>query len=494
MNIKLKIGSLSGIIILLLLIGAGTFMQIMKPADTLEHQAILLAGYERTLLYIRGTIYRCSTEGVHIPTSIINALNENQSILTAAEHASKIYREKESALQTAFSAYLNSARSIMIEYTNLITDYNQLGAAKPKPLDLAKIETIETHIGAHIDHFEKVRDVLDNAAIRYRKKAAILSGLLITVTWILGLFITWALTQTVYTSLLTHNVRPRIILKAWPNIYHNVESNRSDGFHPHSVFENCNTTLLTSSASTPDISQYNMAASISADKQTALIEQNRQLEERLAELQQSYTTLEKSHADLQNASKAIQATAEKEITDYKKSVIQLKETLSVVQETAKTHCNDSETAKKLVDTFKTGRKLFKTTHNHMQFIIQNVSKIQEMSEIIESVAEQTKMLSMNAAIEAAHAGEAGKGFAVVAEELSRLAAAALESSHDIGGTINKVVTVINNIGTTSDELDQVFEKIHLQTDSIYTSLADFSSKIEKTGNEAKTVLMQFSGQ
>ena len=122
----------------------------------------------------------------------------------------------------------------------------------------------------------------------------------------------------------------------------------------------------------------------------------------------------------------------------------------------------------------------------MQFIIQNVSKIQEMSEIIESIAEQTKMLSMNAAIEAAHAGEAGKGFAVVAEELSRLAAAALESSHDIGGTIKQVVTVITGIGTTSDELDQSFEKIHLQTDAIYTSLVDFSSKIEKTGNDAKT--------
>ena len=128
----------------------------------------------------------------------------------------------------------------------------------------------------------------------------------------------------------------------------------------------------------------------------------------------------------------------------------------------------------------------------MQFIIQNVSKIQEMSEIIESVAEQTKMLSMNAAIEAAHAGDAGKGFAVVAEELGRLAAAALESSHDIGGTIKQVVTVITGIGATSDELDQSFEKIHLQTDAIYTSMVDFSSMIEKTGNEAKTALMHFS--
>ena len=112
--------------------------------------------------------------------------------------------------------------------------------------------------------------------------------------------------------------------------------------------------------------------------------------------------------------------------------------------------------------------------------------------MIENVAEQTRMLSMNAAIEAAHAGEAGKRFAVVAEELSRLADAALESSHDIGGTIKQIVTVITNIGTTGDELDQAFEKIHLQTDSIYSSLVDFSTKMEKTGNEAKIALSHFS--
>ena len=216
------------------------------------------------------------------------------------------------------------------------------------------------------------------------------------------------------------------------------------------------------------------------------------MEQDIADLQRSYDSLEKKHTDLQTTYKNMQVAAEKESAGYHQSAAQLKEVLSSVQQTAETHRTDSETAKKLVETFKTGHELFRTTHDHMQFIIQNVSKIQEMSEIIENIAEQTKMLSMNAAIEAAHAGEAGKGFAVVAEELSRLAAAALESSHDIGGTIKQVVTVITGIGTTGDELDQAFEKIHLQTDAIYTSLVDFSSKIEKTGDEAKNALIHFS--
>ena len=86
MNMKLKIGIVSGILVLLLLIGAGTFIQISKPTDILDRQMVQLAGYERNLLYVRGTIYRYGTDGVHIPASLINTLIENEAILSAVEN------------------------------------------------------------------------------------------------------------------------------------------------------------------------------------------------------------------------------------------------------------------------------------------------------------------------------------------------------------------------------------------------------------------------
>ena len=566
MNIKLKIGILSGILLLLLLIAAGTFMQISKPADTLEHQIVQLAGYERNMLYVRGTVYRYGAAGAHIPSSVIGALSKYEPTLVAVEYAAEKYMEKDTALRSRLSGYFTSARSINAEFTTLINDYNQLGAAKPKPFDEKKVETIEKLIGTHVNDFDAVSGALESVAVRYRKQAAILSGILISVTWLLGLFVTWALVQTIYTILLARNAKKRIVLKAGPKTDVSAQrlpnglsgiQNRADrnGLYvhkadvelmdadnslknyglsdaasqlqrasgvssfrsPHSeqsaqparfTFGNHKTGVSAESevsmASWGAKNRSDMESHFTgstqldtknttfAEKQAALLERNTQLEQNLVDLQRSYDSLEKKHTDLQATYKTMQVTAEKERDGYHHSAAQMKEILSSVQQTAENHRTDSETAKKLVETFKTGHQLFKTTHEHLQFIIQNVSKIQEMSEIIESIAEQTKMLSMNAAIEAAHAGDAGKGFAVVAEELSRLAAAALESSHDIGGTIKQVVTVITGIGTTSDELDQSFEKIHLQTDAIYTSLVDFSSMIEKTGDEAKTALMRFS--
>lgn len=520
MNIKLKIGILSGILVLLSLITAGTFMQISKPADMLEHQIVQLAGYERNMLYVRGTVYRYGIAGAHIPSSVISTLSKHEPVLVSVEYAAEKYMKKDTVLRHGLSEYFDSARSLNTEFINLINDYNQLGAAKPKPFDETKLETIEKLIVAHVKHFEAVSGVLQSAAAQYRKQAAIFSGILISLTWLLGLFITWALVQTIYTILLARNGKRRIVLKVWPKIGElpeaasPVESVSGAGtFHfqqgqlasckpgEHGAAASPSLGLAKGTMSNSRIgseTRFNGTTHLNKqdasfiETQTALVEHNTQLEKNLADLQHSYDSLEKKHIDLQATYETMHEVAEKERNGYHQSAAQLKEVLSSVQQTAETHRTDAETAKKLVDTFKTGHELFRTTHDHMQFIIQNVSKIQEMSEIIESIAEQTKMLSMNAAIEAAHAGEAGKGFAVVAEELSRLAAAALESSHDIGGTIRQVVTVITGIGTTSDELDQSFEKIHLQTDAIYTSLVDFSSKIEKTGNEAKTALQYFS--
>jgi methyl-accepting chemotaxis protein len=112
-------------------------------------------------------------------------------------------------------------------------------------------------------------------------------------------------------------------------------------------------------------------------------------------------------------------------------------------------------------------------------VSQQSEKLQDANMVIRSIADQTNLLSMNAAIEAAHAGDAGRGFAVVAEEIRKLAELSTMQSKEIADNVNTILGHIQTVSGASMVAKQSFEAITGQM----KLLGDYSGQIKSAMDE-----------
>ena len=137
----------------------------------------------------------------------------------------------------------------------------------------------------------------------------------------------------------------------------------------------------------------------------------------------------------------------------------VEEMLANIQSVTQVLMRNTTNVKELNSASELGRSGLQGVSSDIQEIARESEGLLEINAVMENIASQTNLLSMNAAIEAAHAGEAGKGFAVVADEIRKLAESSGEQSKTISNVLKKIKTSIDKISRSTDDVLREFEAI-----------------------------------
>ncbi|MDR2941228.1 MAG: methyl-accepting chemotaxis protein [Treponema sp.] len=145
-----------------------------------------------------------------------------------------------------------------------------------------------------------------------------------------------------------------------------------------------------------------------------------------------------------------------------------------------------------VNTLKEASEVGKTGLQEVATDIQEIAResegLLEINAVMENIASQTNLLSMNAAIEAAHAGEAGKGFAVVADEIRKLAESSSEQSKTIGNVLKKIKESIDKITKSTENVLNKFEAIDSGVKTVAQQEENIRNAMEEQGEGSKQIL------
>ncbi|MCR4789479.1 MAG: hypothetical protein K5839_00195, partial [Treponemataceae bacterium] len=113
-----------------------------------------------------------------------------------------------------------------------------------------------------------------------------------------------------------------------------------------------------------------------------------------------------------------------------------------------------------------GRQSVQEAVKMAQEVIKQSAALMDASTIVQTIASQTNLLAMNAAIESAHAGEAGKGFAVVADEIRKLAEQSSVQGKNINTNLKALSSTIEQVSLNINDVQNKFDVIYSLTNNV----------------------------
>jgi len=208
-----------------------------------------------------------------------------------------------------------------------------------------------------------------------------------------------------------------------------------------------------------------------------VINQSASVTETHATMEQVVTNINKLNSHVENQSQ--------NVSQASSAIEQMVANINSVTDTL---IKNSGNVKTLTEASEIGKTGLQEVAADIQEIARESEGLLEINAVMENIASQTNLLSMNAAIEAAHAGEAGKGFAVVADEIRKLAESSSEQSKTIGNVLKKIKSSIDKITSSTQNVLNKFEAIDSSVKTVSQQEDNVRRAMEEQGEGSKQIL------
>ena len=189
--------------------------------------------------------------------------------------------------------------------------------------------------------------------------------------------------------------------------------------------------------------------------------------------------LESNSLSMKQSVESLSQKANEQAASLEETAAALEEITSITQNNTNNANEMANLSTRVKQSINEGEKLANQTNTSMDEINNKVAEINQAVEIVDQIAFQTNILSLNAAVEAATAGEAGKGFAVVAQEVRNLASRSAEAAKEIKDLVENATEETNNGKKNSDDMIEGYKNLN----EIITKTVDIIQDVSVASQE-----------